>query len=144
MFSLFCAGILLTGLSIAALALGPTFFPRIGLWPFVIGPKRAVRGAQMALAWLLTALAWRVAPVGWGWVPIALASWVSVLAMKLYARNIFVALHRPPRQTLGLAEATPVLAVEIAQQVVAYPIELVVPHHVINDEIHGQPILLAW
>ena len=83
-------------------------------------------------------------PSIWGWLSIGLALWFSFVAARFYSEQIFVALGQPARSQTGLAEAAPVLATEVDGEVVAYPLEMVVPHHLINDVVGGEPILVAW
>lgn len=134
----------LTGLTIPLLPLLPSFFPRVGLRPFKAGHSRIVRLIQMMLTWLFALLALGVQPVLWGWVALALAGWFSFVALRFFPENIFIALTSPRRAQQGLADGAPVLAVERNDEVVAYPIELIVPHHIINDAIGGEPALVAW
>lgn len=83
-------------------------------------------------------------PFAWGWVATLLALWVSFLATQVYAHRIFVTLYRPARSRTGLADRAPVLAFISGDQAVAYPIEVIVPHHAIHDVVAGQNILVAW
>jgi hypothetical protein len=134
----------LTGLTIPLLPLLPSFFPRVGLRPFRAGHSRMVRLLQMALIWLFALLALGSQPGSWGWVALGLAVWFSFVALRFFPENIFVALTAPRRARQGLADKAPVLAAERNGEVVAYPIELIVPHHIINDAIGGEPALVAW
>lgn len=85
----------LTGLTIPLFPLLPSFFPRVGLWPLRAGHSRKVRLVQVVLLWLLALFALGAQPVLWGWVALALAAWFSFVALRLFPKNIFVALHTP-------------------------------------------------
>jgi len=135
---------ILAGLSIAALPLSTAFIPRLGLEPLKWGHRRSTRDAQITLVWLFAAVSLWVKPSAWGWTAVFLAPIFSILARRLFPKNIFVALDRPRRSKTGLAGNAPVLAVTRNEETVAYPLELIVPHHLINDGIGGKPALATW
>jgi hypothetical protein len=135
---------LLAGLSIAILPLSTGFFPRLGLTPLKLGQRRSIRLAQVIVLWALAISSLWTRSSVWGWFSIAMALFFTVVAARLYPRNIFVALDQPDRAQAGLANTAPVLAVEIKSEAVGYPLALIVPHHIINDRIAGKPVLVAW
>jgi hypothetical protein len=135
---------LFAGLSIAILPLSTGFFPRLGLIPLKLGQRRSIRLAQVILLWSLAISSLWLKNSVWGWFSIVIALFFTVVAARLYPKNIFVALDQPNRAQAGLANSAPVLAVEIQGDVIAYPLELIVPHHIINDRIGGKPVLVAW
>jgi hypothetical protein len=134
----------LAGLSIVALPLSTAFIPRLGLNPLKWGHLRPVRDIQITLVWLFAAASLWIRPSVWGLAAILLALPFSIAARRLFPRNIFVALERPRRSRAGLGENSPVLAVERNGETVAYPLELLVPHHVINDTLGGLPAAAVW
>jgi hypothetical protein len=73
-----------------------------------------------------------------------LALWFTFVAANFFPERIFVTLEQPVRAQSGLAKTAPVLATEIDGEVVAYPLETLVPHHLVNDLVGGEPILVAW
>jgi hypothetical protein len=135
---------LLAGLSIAALPLSTGFFPRLGLIPLKLGQRLSIRLAQVAVVWCLAISSLWLKNSVWGWFSIVMALFFTVVAARLYPKNIFVALDQPNRAQAGLANSAPVLAVEIQGDAVAYPLELIVPHHILNDRIGAKPVLVAW
>jgi hypothetical protein len=135
---------LFTGLSIPLLPLLTGFFPGLGLAPLKFGHMRSVRLMQVLATWGWALAGLWLCPSFWGWLAIALAAWFSFVAANFFPERIFVALEQPVRAETGLAESAPVLATEVGGEVVAYPLETLVPHHLINDILGGRPILAAW
>lgn len=135
---------LLSGISIPLLPLLSGFFPRLGLGPLHLGHNRLVRLVQALAAWGFALAGLWLVPSAWGWVSVALAAWFSIVAALFFSERIFVALEQPGRAEAGLAEAAPVLATEVVGEVVAYPLETLVPHHLVNDVIGGRPVLACW
>jgi hypothetical protein len=135
---------LLAGLTIPLLPLLSGFIPRLGLFPLRLAHHRGVRLLQALAAWGFALSGWWLFPSGWGWVSIGLALWFSFVAAHFFSERIFVALERPERARVGLADNAPILASEVGGEVVAYPLETLVPHHLVNDVIGGRPILAAW
>jgi hypothetical protein len=135
---------LLAGLSIPLLAVLPAFFPRTGLTPLKFAHNRSVRFLQASAAWMFALAGLWLYPSFWGWLAVGLALWFSVIAAHFFSERIFVSLDQPGRAESGLAESAPVFATEIEGETVAYPLETLVPHHLINDVIGGRPILAAW
>lgn len=135
---------LLCGFSIPLLPLLSGFFPRLGLLPLNLGHHRGVRLFQALAVWgfALAGLWWYPSP--WGWAAVGLALWFSFVAANFFSERIFVAVEQPARAQAGLAETAPVLATQVNGEVVAYPLEMLVPHHLINDIIGGEPVLAAW
>jgi hypothetical protein len=141
-FFALCA--ILTGFSIPLLALLPSFVPAVGLLPFKAAHDRRVRRVQLGLIWLFVVFSLLVKLSGWSWAAAVLAVWFTFIALRLFPENIFIALDNPKRAIEGLGEGAPVIAVEINGETMAYPVELIVPHHIINDVIGGMPALASW
>jgi hypothetical protein len=80
----------------------------------------------------------------WGLLSIVLAIIFSFIAANLYPNNIFIALNEPIRDQSGLADTSPVLAVMVQDQIAAYPLKILIPHHIINDILGGIPVLVSW
>lgn len=135
---------LFSGATIPILPILSGFFPRVGITPLKLAHNRRVRLFQALTVWGGALVGLWIHPSIWGWLSIGLALWFSFVAVKFYSERIFVALDQPARSQTGLAEAAPVLATEVGGQVVAYPLEMVFPHHLINDVVDGEPILVAW
>ena len=135
---------LLAGISIAFLPLSTGIFPKMGLMPLKLGHRKSTRLAQVILVWGLAATTLWMDRVLWGWIAVVIAIWFTLVALNLFPQRIFVDLTQPARSQNGLADAAPVLAAEVEGEVVAYPLELIVPHHIVNDVIGGRPVLVAW
>lgn len=135
---------LLSGASIPILPILSGFFPKIGLVPLKLGHDRRVRLFQALTVWGFALAGLWIYRSVWGWLSVGLALWFSFVAAKFFSERIFVALDQPARSQTGLAEAAPVLATDVGREVVAYPLEMVVPHHLVNDVIGAEPILVAW
>ncbi len=141
---LFSVLVLFTGLTIPLLPMLSAFFPGLGLAPLDWGHNRLVRQAQVTLVWVFAGLSFGLSNFTWGWAAILLALWFSFVAVNLYPDRIFVALEQPQRAQTGLADSAPVLATEARGEVVAYPLETLVPHHLINDILADIPVLASW
>lgn len=69
------------------------------------------------------------------------------LAYLLDPKQGFVALDRPPHvgaTQAGLGDKAPVLGVEIDGMACAWPLEMIVPHHIVNDRLGATPVLVAY
>lgn len=135
---------LLTGVSIVFLPLSTGFFPKLGLMPLKLGHRKSTRLVQLSLVWGLAAVTFWIEPTLWGWIGVGTAIWFTMVALNFFPQRIFVDLSQPERAQDGLADSAPVLAAEVNGEVVAYPLELIVPHHIVNDVIGGKPVLVAW
>ena len=135
---------LLVGISIVFLPLSTGFFPKLGLIPLKLGHRKSVRLVQVSMVWGLATVTLWIGRGLWGWIAVGIALWFTFVAMNFYPKRIFVALTNPDRSQDGLAESAPVLAIDVEGDVVAYPLELIVPHHIVNDSIGGKPVLVAW
>ena len=126
------------------LPLSTGIFPKLGLTPLKLGQKRVTRLVQVLVLWILAGTALWLGRTTWGWIAAGTALWFTVVALNFFPQRIFVDLNQPERAQDGLADSAPVLAADVEGEVVAYPLELIVPHHIINDVIGGRPILAAW
>ncbi len=135
---------LLAGFSIPLLPLLTGFFPRLGLTPLRWGHSPWVRLGQAITVWCFAGLTLWTSGFGWGWMAILIALWFSFMAANFYSERVFVALEQPQRTSTGLADSAPVLATEVNGEVLAYPLETLVPHHLINDILGDIPVLAAW
>ena len=135
---------LLAGVSIVFLPLSTGFFPKLGLMPLKLGHRKSTRLVQLILVWGMAATTFWIDQIPWGSIAAGIALLFTVIAVNFYPQRIFVDLTQPERSREGLADMAPVLAAEVNGEVVAYSLELIVPHHIVNDEIGGKPVLVAW
>ena len=135
---------LLVGLSIVFLPLSTGFFPKLGLIPLKLGHHKSTRLVQVIITWGLAAGALWIDHQLWGWIAGGIALWFTVVALNFFPQRIFADLTQPDRSQDGLSDSAPVLAVDVQGAVVAYPLEMIVPHHIVNDFIGGNPVLVAW
>lgn len=135
---------LFAGISIIFLPLSTGFFPKLGLMPLKLGHRKSTRLVQLCLVWGLAASTFWIEPTRWGWIAAGTALWFTMVALNFFPQRIFVDLTQPERAQEGLADSAPVLAAEVEGEAVAYPLELIVPHHIVNDVIGGRPVLVAW
>jgi hypothetical protein len=131
-------------ISIPLLPLVSAFVPQAGLWPLKWGQNRFVRGFQIVAVWSLALFGLIRYPSVWSWPGLVVACLATFVGVAVFPNRVFVALNRPRRLSEGLAESAPVLATTIEGETVAWPLETLVPHHVINDRIGETPILAAW
>jgi hypothetical protein len=144
MAPLFLLLTLLTGFTIPLLPLLPGFFPRLGLLPLRLGHHRPVRLFQALVVWLFAILTLQQSQSAWGWVAILAALWFSFVAVNFFSERVFIALEQPEHAQTGLADSAPVLATAVAGEVIAYPLETLVPHHLVNDILGEIPVLASW
>jgi hypothetical protein len=120
------------------------FVPRLGLTLVKLSHHKSTRLVQAAVVWVFAIAAAKSSPGLCSWVALALAVFFSFLAANLYPARIFIPLDTPERAREGLADNAPVLAVQVNGETVAYPLEILIPHHIVNDILGGTPILTAW
>lgn len=144
MHILFALLVLIVGISVLLLPMSSALFPKLGLLPMKLGFRPLTRWIQVMALWLFVALSIWTKPSGWGWASIIIACWFSIVAANLYNKRIFVALDQPERSSKSLAKSAPVLATVLEGEVVAYPLEVLVPHHIVNDILGEYPVLASW
>lgn len=135
---------LLAGISILFIPFSTSFFPKLGLTPLKIGHRWTTRLVEVVVLWTLAGTTLSIDRVLWGWIAAGIALWFTFVALNFFPQRIFVDLTQPERSQIGLADSAPVLAAKVEGEVVAYPVELIVPHHIVNDRIGGKPVLVAW
>lgn len=121
--------------AIPALGVVPLLRPRLG--------KTLVSLLSMSLA----LLAYRAAPGTGSSVVIAVSGLLWLVTYRFDPSRIFITLDHPPKA--GAREATlsqnaPVLGYATESAAHAYPMEMVAPHHLIQDRVGDQEILVAY
>ncbi|NDJ62443.1 MAG: DUF3179 domain-containing protein [Chloroflexi bacterium] len=133
---------LMAALAPALLAL----FPRIGTAPFYRLQRKRTMLLLIALPLALLDVLRRPA-LARVW-PLAVVSGCAVLALRVLdpARAI-VALDNPPKQRANHADLpgdAGVIGTEHNGEACAWPLDVLIPHHLINDHLGGEPLLVSW
>ena len=122
-----------------------TFAPRAG-----IGLLYHIKWVQILVAvgaWACALGAYALHPSSRQAIVLLLTLALTPLSGMNNATHILVALDRPRHATAaeaGLGSQAAVLGAVIAGQPLAWTLETLVPHHLVNDEIAGTPVLAAW
>lgn len=121
--------------AIPALGVVPLLRPNLG--------KTLVSLLSMSLA----LLAYREAPGTGSSIAIAGSGLLWFATYRFHPSRIFITLDHPPkagaREAL-LSQSAPVLGYATESAAHAYPMEMVAPHHLIQDRIGDQEILVAY
>ena len=122
-----------------------TVFPKLG-----IGYLYHIR--RIRIVWSLTALG--MAAAAYAMNPTTGQIWVIILTVLLtplsganHAKRFLVSLNKPPHASTveaGLAGSDEILGVVIGKTAVAYPLKLLIPHHLINDRVEKTAVLACW
>ncbi|MSP13284.1 MAG: DUF3179 domain-containing protein [Chloroflexi bacterium] len=110
---------------------------RLPLWRNLL----VASGLSMAL------LSYRRRPSRGGLVVLGVTILQTAMANILRTQNIFVSLSYPPHLAVSeakLGEQAAVLGLELEDTAYAWPLELVAPHHLINDGVGGRAILASY
>ena len=138
-------------LAAVALGLGASLAPVVAVARPEIDPafyywlrpaRRGLAGAAIGFA-ALDALA---RPSRGRWAVVAATAMTGAAAF-LYPERFFVPLDRPvhiPAAAAHYGDAAPVLGFDASGAAVAWPVEMLVPHHLINDEVGGRPVLASY
>lgn len=117
--------------------LGPGVLYRLRLW-------RAMLAAG-ALATALAAYARR--PSRAGGAGMVITALLAGLSQRLDPKRFFIALDRPPHRAAALAELGDeaiVLGAEVDSAACAWALDMVAPHHLVNDRVGETPVLVAY
>ncbi len=129
--------------ALAPLIIG--FFPRLGPWPLY---RLSAWRTALGLAGVALAVASFVRRPSRGrLVAVSVAAQLAGLANWLRPQLIFAALDYPPNlpaDEAGLADRALVLGVEWQGHARAWPLEMVAPHHLVNDRLGSTPILVSY
>lgn len=143
--------ILLSILGVVIGLVGTMLFALVAFVPS-IGPRPLLR----AVLWktLLALLSTSLAGAGY-WLhstPGYLGAWIStgllgILTYVVFPPRIFVTLRSPRHQqahAAELGENASILGFGANGQACAWPMEVVVPRHLIQDRVGGTPVLVAY
>lgn len=135
----------IAGAVAAFLPLFPSFIPHLGA-----GIYYRLRELRLALVitGLITGLgAYVRRPTRrrlWG---LLLTGAFAGIAQRLHPKNIFVALDEPPHVPAGeaaLPDHALVLGTNVDDVARAWPLDVLVPRHLINDRVSQTPVLAAY
>jgi hypothetical protein len=130
----------------------PSLLPKlsIGLMYHARAIKFFLRLGALVLGWLAVS----VLP---GPTPTGLQIWVALIVILVIASNwlfepvrIIVPINNPRHMAASavpdsqLSENAQVLGVAIGSAACAWPMETLVPHHLVNDLVGNTPVLAAW
>ena len=122
-----------------------TLAPRLG-----IGVLYRNRRIRLVLAVVAIGLAWAGfvrSPSGLQGVLFVVVLVLTPLSGFLHAGRLFVPLDGPRHAgtaDAGLNDDEPVVGVEVDGRAHAWTVDTLVPHHVVNDEVAGEPVCAAW
>lgn len=122
-----------------------TFFPRLG-----IGYLYHIR--RVIWVWRLVTVGlaltgWLLAPTTGGLVVLGISILLAALAGGNDPRHVLMAVTDPlsvSATAADLGENAPVLGLVWQGESRAWALEVLVPHHLINDQMGGEPLLVAW
>lgn len=132
-------------ISLAAIVVNQwvTLVPRLGIRFVYNIPEVKTRLAVLAFG--LATLAWFLQPGPPLMVVLVLA--LMPLSGAVKASRFLPSLNAPRHATAEQApwhDDAPVLAIEHQGEARAYPLAVLVPHHLIHDEVGGEPVLASW
>lgn len=122
-----------------------TFLPWLG-----IGYLYHIRWVKWAWRLVTVGLAlagWLLAPTAGGLVVLGLSLVLAGLAGANDPGRVLVAVDDPRPVSMGeteLGENAPVIGLVHKGESRAWALEVLVPHHLVNDTLGGEPVLAAW
>lgn len=122
-----------------------SFFPRLG-----IGYLYHIRWVRLGFAVVTLGLAglayWLQPDVGQG-IVLGVALILALLSGFFRPDRALVALahprHRAATET-SLGKEAPILGFTYNGESCAWPLAILVPHHLVNDDVGGEPVLAGW
>lgn len=145
-----CVGLLsalavgLSGLAIFAYQ-WVTLVPRLGIG--TLYHLRRTRMGVAALALSMAASAWALERSARQRAVFVVTAALTPLSGANHARRFLPSLDEPrhvPASEADLGDEAEVLGIEINGEACAWPLETLVPHHIIHDEVGGVPVAAAW
>lgn len=137
-------GVLLNALAIFAYQ-WVTVVPRLGIW--TLYRIRPIRFALAAIASVSAAAGVLLAPGTITWLGFALVILLAPLSGIQHARRFLIPLDDPAHQAADDASLPPrseILGYEVGGEAIAWPLDLLVPHHIINDQLAGRAVAATW
>lgn len=118
-------------------SLGIQFLYRISRWKLVV--RLLVAGSAL--------LAFSLCPTVGQLVALAIALGLAGLTGFFYPPLALPQVDSPrhlPASEAALGDEAMVLGLNLGDKTLAWPLETLVPHHLVNDELDGQAILASW
>jgi hypothetical protein len=122
-----------------------TAVPRLGIGTLYY--LRRIRVSVAALALSMAAAAWALRRSARQRVVFLVTAALTPLSGANHARRVLPSLHDPqhvPASEAALGDEAEVLGIEINGATCAWPLETLVPYHIIHDAVGGVPVAAAW
>lgn len=122
-----------------------TFFPRLGIG-YLYHIRRVIWVWRLVTVGLVLA-GWLLAPTTGGLVVLAFGIVLAGLAGANNPNRVLVAVTDPQpvaADKAELGEDAPVLGLAWQGESRAWALEVLVPRHLVNDILGGEPVLVAW
>jgi hypothetical protein len=114
------------------------------LWPFTYSRQRAVRRVLGVAGAFLAALSLALAPTGGTWAVAAVASLLLLASeILLVPRLLIPPLDDPPALQSTDAE-TMIMGVVVDGHAHAYPLHIMIPHHIVNERVGGRAVAATY
>jgi len=122
-----------------------TFIPQLGM--FTLYHLRWVRLGVAMFALGSALVAYMLNPTNGQLVVIFVTILLTPLSGANHAKRFLVSLDRPQHLTAvqsSLPDDAQVLGIVLGETAVAWPLELLIPHHIANEQLNGAPVMAAW
>jgi hypothetical protein len=122
-----------------------TPFPQLGIK--TLYHLRRIRFVVAVIAIGLALMTMWLNPSPEQWVVLFITLILTPLSGFNHARRFLVSLDTPNHllaDEAGLSADAPVLGLAVGDIVCAWPLEILVPHHIVNDNVSGKPLMAVW
>ncbi len=134
------------GAAAAAVPALLAFIPAFGPRPFY--HLRTIRISLLIVSWILGLVAFACSPGVISVVSLALTAVFTFIALRVLDPARFIrALSNPPHQLasdLQLGDDAMMMTLTHEGRAYAWPLEVLIPHHIINDHLVDLPVLVSW
>jgi len=109
-----------------------------------------IRALRLAVALICLALAAGgviLVPTDFQWCMLVLVVILTPFSGYTHARRFLLAINNPRHARVdegSLADGAGVMGIEMNGQAHSWPVEMLIPHHIFNDEVGGIPVLASW
>jgi hypothetical protein len=122
-----------------------TILPRLGLWP--VYRLRELLWANLLVVFALALGTYGLDPSTTKVLVLILSVALAGMGVLFTPKRIFVALDNPPRESVSQAQLgsdARVIGFEFDEDYIAWPFDMIYPHHLINDRLGDQALLVAY